>query len=109
VAALAMVTLNPAKQLRIDNRVGSIEVGKDADLVLFDGHPLAIQSVVQKTWIDGDLYFDLDADRERQAFIDDLKTRMGAKESAEDGKESGGNGGREIFWADDHYSCREDH
>ncbi|HEU4365793.1 MAG TPA: amidohydrolase family protein, partial [Candidatus Krumholzibacteria bacterium] len=59
VDALKLVTLNPARQLGIDHRVGSIEVGKDADLVLYDGHPLSTRSVVQKTFIDGDLYFDL--------------------------------------------------
>jgi N-acetylglucosamine-6-phosphate deacetylase len=49
VAALKMVTLNPAQQLGVGDRVGSIDVGKDADLVLYDGDPLAIQSVVQMT------------------------------------------------------------
>lgn len=109
VDALALVTLNPAKQLGIDDRVGSIEVGKDADLVLYDGHPLEIRSVVQKTWIDGDLYFDLEADRERQAFLEEMKAKLDPKDDDDEGKEDGGNGGREIFWADDHYSCREDH
>jgi len=56
--ALAMVTLNPAKQLGIENRVGSIEAGKDADLVLWDGYPLSSYGVPAKVWIDGDLYFD---------------------------------------------------
>ena len=51
--ALAMVTLNPAKQLGIDNRVGSIEVGKDADLVIYDKFPLSDYAKVQKVLIDG--------------------------------------------------------
>ncbi len=76
VAAMALVTLNPAKQLRIDDRVGSIEVGKDADLVLYDGHPFSTFSVVQKTFIDGDVYFDIDHDRKRQAAINDMKERL---------------------------------
>ena len=58
--ALAMVTLNPAKQLGIDNRVGSIEVGKDADLVIYDKHPLSNYAKVQKVVIDGSIYFDRD-------------------------------------------------
>jgi imidazolonepropionase-like amidohydrolase len=74
--ALAMVTLNPAKQLRIDRWVGSIEVGKDADLVLYDGPPLDVGSVVQKTIVDGVLYFDRAADRERQMAIDAIKARL---------------------------------
>ncbi|HTP30560.1 MAG TPA: amidohydrolase [Candidatus Acidoferrales bacterium] len=58
--ALAMVTLNPAKQLGIDNRVGSIEVGKDADLVIYDKFPLSDYAKVQKVLIDGTIYFDRD-------------------------------------------------
>jgi len=58
--ALAMVTLNPAKQLGIDNRVGSIDVGKDADLVIYDKYPLSDYAKVQKVLIDGAVYFDRD-------------------------------------------------
>jgi imidazolonepropionase-like amidohydrolase len=58
--ALAMVTLNPAKQLGIEKRVGSIEVGKDADLVLYDKYPLSAYAKVQKVLIDGAVYFDRD-------------------------------------------------
>src|SRR5439155_1115227 len=60
--ALAMVTLNPAKQLGIDNRVGSIEPGKDADLVIYDKFPLSDYAKVQKVLIDGAVYFDRDKD-----------------------------------------------
>jgi len=74
--ALKMVTLNPAVQLGIDSRVGSIEVGKDADLVLYDGSPMALSSVVQKTFVDGVVYFDLAADRARQSQIDEIKARL---------------------------------
>lgn len=56
--ALAMVTINPAKQLEIDNRVGSIEVGKDGDLVIYDKNPLSTYAIVQKVFIDGVEYFD---------------------------------------------------
>jgi len=64
--ALAMVTINPAKQLAIDSRVGSIEAGKDADLVLFDQHPLSNYSKVEKVFVDGELLFDREHDeRER--------------------------------------------
>lgn len=58
--ALAMITLNPAKQLGIDDRVGSIDAGKDADLVLYDKHPLSQYAKVQKVLIDGNIYFDRD-------------------------------------------------
>ncbi|WP_235033414.1 amidohydrolase family protein [Rubripirellula obstinata] len=62
--ALKFVTLNPAKQLRIDDRVGSIEVGKDADLVVWSGRPLSTTSRCEQTWIDGKMYFSIDSDRE---------------------------------------------
>ena len=58
VEALKLVTLNPAIQLGIEKRVGSIEAGKDADLVIYDKHPLSIYAVAQKTLIDGQVYFD---------------------------------------------------
>ncbi|HEX7118213.1 MAG TPA: amidohydrolase family protein [Longimicrobiales bacterium] len=67
--ALRLVTLNPAIQLRIDDRVGSIEVGKDADLVVWKGHPLSMDGVPQKTYVDGKLYFDIELDRQRWAAI----------------------------------------
>jgi imidazolonepropionase-like amidohydrolase len=60
--ALKLVTLNPAIQLGIDNRVGSIDVGKDADLVIFNHNPLSVYAVAQKTLIDGTVYFDRDRD-----------------------------------------------
>ncbi len=56
--ALAMVTLNPAKQLGIDGRVGSIEEGKDADIAIFDGHPLSVYAIPVMTFVDGVKYFD---------------------------------------------------
>ena len=91
--ALRLVTLNPAEQLGIDHRVGSIEVGKDADLVLYDGDPLSVRSVVQKTFIDGDLYFDIELDRERQATIDGIKARLNPPKDEDsdegDGEETG--------------------
>ena len=56
--ALKMVTLNPAKSLKIDERVGSLEVGKDADFAIWSGEPLSPYSVCEQTWIEGRKYFD---------------------------------------------------
>lgn len=56
--ALKMVTLNPAKLLHVDNRVGSIKEGKDADLVLWSDNPLSIYAIAEKTMIDGIIYYD---------------------------------------------------
>ncbi|MEO8494148.1 MAG: amidohydrolase family protein [Planctomycetota bacterium] len=61
--ALKFVTLNPAKQLRIEKYVGSIEAGKQADLVVWSGPPLSNFSRCEQTWIDGIKYFSLEEDR----------------------------------------------
>ena len=58
--ALKLVTINPAKQLKIDKWVGSLEEGKDADFVIWDGPPLSIYSKVLETWIEGTRYFSMD-------------------------------------------------
>jgi imidazolonepropionase-like amidohydrolase len=110
IAALAMITLNPARQLGIDDRVGSIEVGKDADLVLYDGHPLAIRSVVQKTFVDGDLYFDRVADRERQAEIDEIKERLDPSDDKDEDTQTDTESkpSPAVIWQDEQYSCREE-
>jgi imidazolonepropionase-like amidohydrolase len=60
--ALALITINPAKQLGIDQRVGSIEVGKDADLAIFQGHPLSVYAIPQMTLVDGKVLFDITKD-----------------------------------------------
>jgi imidazolonepropionase-like amidohydrolase len=78
VEALKLVTLNPARQLRIDKRVGSIEVGKDADLVIFDKHPLSVYAVPQMTLIDGQVYFD------RQKDLEARKTRADEKKALQE-------------------------
>lgn len=64
--ALALITINPAKQLGVENRVGSIEVGKEADIAIFKNHPLSIYGVPQKTIVDGILYFDIEKDADDQ-------------------------------------------
>ena len=64
--ALKFVTLNPAKQLRVDQFVGSIEEGKHADLAVWSGPPLSVFSRCEQTWIDGRKYFDRDADLARR-------------------------------------------
>ncbi|HLR24805.1 MAG TPA: amidohydrolase family protein [Fodinibius sp.] len=60
--ALKMITINPAKQLGIAEKVGSIEVGKQGDVAIWSGHPLSIYSKAEKTFIDGKKYFDREED-----------------------------------------------
>ncbi|NRA12139.1 MAG: amidohydrolase family protein, partial [Crocinitomicaceae bacterium] len=64
--ALKFVTLNPAKLLHLDHRMGSIKVGKDADVVLWSDNPLSIYAKVEKTIIDGKVYFDAANDLKNQ-------------------------------------------
>jgi imidazolonepropionase-like amidohydrolase len=65
--ALKMITLNPAWQLGIQDRVGSIDVGKDADLAIWNGHPFSVYSRVETTFVDGEIFFDRQADANRRA------------------------------------------
>jgi len=67
--ALKLVTIYPARQLRIDAKTGSLETGKDADFVIWSGHPLSNYASVKQTWVDGRKYFDRAEDLEaRKAF-----------------------------------------
>ena len=61
--ALNFVTLNPARQLKIDDKVGSLEPGKDADFVIWNGDPLSTFTTCQQTWVDGRKYFDVNEDK----------------------------------------------
>jgi imidazolonepropionase-like amidohydrolase len=92
--ALKLVTLNPAIQLGIDKRVGSIDVGKDADLVIYDHDPLSAYAVVQKTLIDGRVYFDRKQDiaaragleKEKKALLEKEKKAAAPKEEKKAGE-----------------------
>jgi len=77
--ALKMVTLNPAIMLHIDDRVGRIQVGKTADLVLWTDNPLSVYARADKTIIDGQIYFDRDEDQRLKAYIKSEKARLIAK------------------------------
>ena len=67
--AWKMVTINPAKLLHLDNRTGSIKEGKDADVVLWSGHPMSVYSKAEKTIIEGTTYFDLEKDKQQREAI----------------------------------------
>ncbi|MGD2217190.1 MAG: amidohydrolase family protein, partial [Gemmatimonadales bacterium] len=76
--ALALVTLNPAIQLGIDDRVGSIEIGKDADLVIWENYPLSAYAKTLTTIVDGRIVFDIERDAERQEMIAAEKEALGS-------------------------------
>ena len=74
--AWKFVTLNPAKLLHLDDRMGSVKVGKDADLVLWSNHPMSIYAQVEKTFIDGRLLFDQETDKQKRALMEQEKERL---------------------------------
>lgn len=76
VEALKLVTLNPAWQLGIDSRVGSIDVGKDADLAIWTGHPLSVYSRVEQTFIDGEVFFDRQQDMAKRTRLEQERKQL---------------------------------
>ncbi len=86
--ALKLVTINSAIQLGIDKRVGSIDVGKDADLVIYNHDPLSAYAVAQKTIIDGRVLFDRDKDIAGRATLEKEKQDLLAKEKKAEEKKS---------------------
>jgi imidazolonepropionase-like amidohydrolase len=74
--ALKMVTLNPAKMLHVDDKVGSLKVGKDGDVVLWSDHPLSIYAKALYTIVDGTIYFDREKDEQLQKNVDQERNRL---------------------------------
>lgn len=77
--ALAMVTINPARQLKIDQWVGSLAPGKDADVVVWSGDPLSVYSRADLTFVDGQLRFSREADQAHRALVDEARARLAAE------------------------------
>jgi hypothetical protein len=91
--ALKFVTLNPAKQLMIDKQVGSLEVGKDADFVIWSGPPMSAMSRCEATYIDGRRCFSLEDDAKMRATIASERSRLIQKLLAEAARGGGDSGG----------------
>ncbi|MBS1577789.1 MAG: amidohydrolase family protein [Bacteroidetes bacterium] len=89
--AFKMVTLNPAKALHVDDKVGSIKVGKDADLVLWSNNPLSIYAKALYTIVDGTIYFDWEKDKEMRKQIAEERNRL-VKKIISEGKSATGGG-----------------
>ena len=70
------VTINPAKLLHIDDKVGSIKAGKDADVVLWSHHPMSIYAKAEKTIVDGKIFFDRNEDLKKRAAIKQEKSKL---------------------------------
>ncbi|MDQ3417789.1 MAG: amidohydrolase family protein [Acidobacteriota bacterium] len=99
--ALALVTINPAKQLRIDSRVGSLDVGKDADITVWTQHPLSSYTTADRVYIDGKQYYDRKMDETRLTEVMKQKEALRAAErgnrptttASDPGSETGRSGG----------------
>jgi cytosine/adenosine deaminase-related metal-dependent hydrolase len=74
--ALKMVTLNPAKMLHVDDKVGSLKAGKDGDVVVWSDHPLSIYAKALYTIVDGTVYFDREKDEQLQKLVDTERNRL---------------------------------
>lgn len=101
--AWKFVTLNPAKMLHIDDRVGSIKVGKDADVVLWSHNPLSVYAVAEKTWVEGIQFFDRQEDVKKREAVKAERARLIQKLLA--AKKNGVPTQPVKVKADKHYHC----
>jgi adenine deaminase len=81
--ALKMVTLNPAKMLHVDDKVGSLKAGKDGDVAVWSDHPLSIYAKCLYTIVDGTIYFDREKDEKLQGIVDADRNRIIKKMNGE--------------------------
>jgi N-acetylglucosamine-6-phosphate deacetylase len=105
--ALKFVTLNPARQLGIDKHVGSLEVGKDADLVVWSHSPLSTYGRCEQTWIDGRKYFDLKEDDVRRAEVVKMRAALIQRVLAS-GEPTSTETGRKDQWPREDIFCHHD-
>jgi imidazolonepropionase-like amidohydrolase len=96
--ALKFVTLNPARELHMDHRVGSLEPGKDADFSIWNGSPLSPLSRCEQTWVDGRKYFDREADLAGREALAREREQLIARAQAERKRSGGPPGGGERRW-----------
>ena len=105
--ALKMVTLNPAKLLHLDDRMGSIKIGKDADLVLWTDNPLSVYAKVYQTYVDGICLYDSKRDKEMRIEIANERSRLIQKML--DAKGGGEKTQRPKKDKEELYNCGENH
>ena len=101
--AWKMVTLNPAKLLHLDDRMGSIKVGKDADIVIWSANPLSMHAKVEKTFVDGMLLYDWE--RSFELHQRDQKERKRIITKMIDAKNGGSKTRKPIMRENPHYHC----
>jgi imidazolonepropionase-like amidohydrolase len=101
--AWKMVTLNPAKLLHLDDRMGSVKVGKDADIVIWSDNPLSINAIVEKTFVDGILLYDLE--RNQELYERDQKDRKRILGLMLNAKNNGATTQKPVIKEHKHYHC----
>lgn len=101
--ALKFVTLNPAKMLHIDNKVGSIKAGKDADVVIWSAHPLSIYAKAEQTFVDGISYWDINRDEQVRKAQNTERERLIKK--MQDSKSKGSKTQRPVAESPRMYHC----
>jgi imidazolonepropionase-like amidohydrolase len=115
--ALKFVTINPAKQLKIDDRVGTIEPGKDADFVIWSDSPLSTYSICEQTWIEGRKYFDREEDLQMRMEIEKQRNAIVQKylasrkdkdvKSKDESKSADSQHNYSWRYEDEDYSCHD--
>ena len=98
--ALKMVTLNPAKLLHMDDRTGSLKVGKDADVVVWSDHPLSVKARAEQTIIEGTVYFDKDRDKALRKKLQEEKSKLTAMLLSDDSGGAGKGAKKRPTWKD---------
>jgi len=106
--ALKLVTINPAKQLNIDEWVGSLEVGKDADFVIWSDNPLSTNAKCEQTWIDGIQYFSLDADKKLKERDIEIRSQLVEKILSKKSDEKGQKWNHSDKKSAIHHHCLEE-
>ncbi len=97
------VTLNPAKMLHLENRMGSIKAGKDADVVVWNDNPLSIYAKAEKTFVDGILFYDIEKDLQKREEIKKERARLIQKMLEE--KKNGGATQEPVKKENHEYNC----
>lgn len=105
--AFKMATINPAKLLHLDDRMGSIKVGKDADVVLWSDNPLSIYAQAEKTIVDGTVFYDVEKDQQMKEDIRKERARLVQK--MRDAKSKGGSTRPARATYRHHWECDDVH
>jgi imidazolonepropionase-like amidohydrolase len=103
---IKLCTINPAKMMRVDSHTGSIKVGKDADIVVWDNNPMDIQAKVLQTYIDGICYYDIYDQNRLKSIIEANRKRLILKMS--EAIKNGENSETPTFKSQEMYNCKED-